>query len=457
MKHKTSNTTRIGIIGAGFSGTAIAATLYRLTKQPLEVILIDKTGQFGAGFAYSTPFVYHLLNVRANDMSAFENDSQHFVNWLKANESLCDQLDKSQSIGEQFVPRLFYGKYLQDLLRTIQEDTASKLTLKLVSGEVTDVLTSDSHIQLMLQDGASIDVDKVILALGNGSPALFPFPVAADIQRIDNPWHYSAVNTIPSHEPVMIVGTGLSMIDAVLTLHHQKHQGLIYTLSRHGLLPLPHNDNHETYTIDLQPTKSLSALVKQLRQVTKSHTEQGGDWRSVITELRRHLPTLWEHASLRDRKLFFRHLMPYWNIHRHRVHVVLHQLLADLSNQGQLKVIAGRVNHVTDGKANIKLRHQDKNINVDVKWLINCMGPSLNITSSHQPLASCLQRRNEACFDPLNLGFVTTKTGALKTAADSESSTFYSLGPPTKGMTWECMAVPGIRKQVLKIAEQLTA
>jgi uncharacterized NAD(P)/FAD-binding protein YdhS len=171
--------------------------------------------------------------------------------------------------------------------------------------------------------------------------------------------------------------------------------------------------------------------------------------------LRSHLPTLWEKASVSDKKLFFRHLMPYWNSHRHRVHQQLNQLLIDLSAMGQLKMMAGRVVDVAHGKANIKLRHAKEITSVDVKWLINCMGPSLNITSSHQPLATCLRERNEACFDPLNLGFVTTKTGALTTSADQVSSTFYSLGPPTKGMTWECMAVPGIRKQVLGIVEQL--
>jgi uncharacterized NAD(P)/FAD-binding protein YdhS len=273
-------TTRIGIIGAGYSGTALAATLHRLANKPLEIILIDKTGQFGLGYAYSTPFTYHLLNVRAHDMSAFENDPPHFVNWLHANPAFNQYLSSSQPIAEQFVPRFLYAKYLQDLLLQIQEDTSGHVSLKLLSGEVTDILTNDDHVQLMLQKGESITVDKVILALGNGSPTPFPFPVAADIQCINNPWHYKAVNNIPSHEPVMIVGTGLSMIDAVLTLHHQNHQGPIYTLSRHGLLPLPHSDTHETYTIDPSHlSKSLPAFIKHIRQAAKSHMTTGGDWR----------------------------------------------------------------------------------------------------------------------------------------------------------------------------------
>ena len=48
---------RIGIVGAGFSGTALAAELHRLSKQPLEIFLLDKTGYFGTGAAYSTPYV----------------------------------------------------------------------------------------------------------------------------------------------------------------------------------------------------------------------------------------------------------------------------------------------------------------------------------------------------------------------------------------------------------------
>lgn len=448
---------RIAIVGAGFSGTALAATLHRFARQPLEIILLDKSGEFGAGFAYRTPFSYHLLNVRSKDMSAFEDMPQHFVDWLKTNRVIHDLLDLSQPIEEQFVPRLVYGQYLKNLLRSIEQD-ASHIILKLISAEVVDVISGAQTATLMLKSGEQIQADKVVLALGNGSPSQFPFPVAADMQSINNPWHYTALNNIPNHDPVMIVGTGLSMIDAVLTLHHQKHQGPIYALSRHGLLPLPHSDHDGVYAMELEHLSTpVRSLIKHLRQMAKLHTGSGGNWRSVINELRRHLPALWQQASLRDKKIFFRHILPYWNIHRHRVHPQLDQLLTDLSKSGQLKVIGGRIVSVEKDHVNVRLRHTDVTTKLDIKWLINCMGPSLHLTSSHAPLVSCLSDRNEASFDALNLGFVTNAQGAIETPAGTTSSLLYSLGPPTKGTTWECMAVPGIRKQISMLAEALLA
>ena len=51
---------KIGIIGAGFSGTALTAVLHRMAQKPIEIILFDKTGCFGVGDAYNTPFPFFI-------------------------------------------------------------------------------------------------------------------------------------------------------------------------------------------------------------------------------------------------------------------------------------------------------------------------------------------------------------------------------------------------------------
>lgn len=444
----------IGIIGAGFSGTALAATLHRRAKQPLNIILLDKSGEFGAGFAYCTPFSYHLLNVRAKDMSAFEDQPHHFVDWLKSNTT---NLNKMLPIEEQFVARLLYGKYLKSLLRSIQDDASSMVNVKTIAANVIDIIIEKNQAKLILDNGEPIYVDKAVLAIGNGSPSQFPFPVSAATSSLNNPWNYTALNEIPQQDPVMIVGTGLSMIDAILTLYHQQHQGPIYTLSRHGLLPLRHSDRDEIFTMDLkQLSKPPRLMLQYLRHQARQYMQSGGDWRSIVNGLRQHLPTLWQQATIKEKKLFFRHLLPYWNIHRHRVHPPLSDMLNQLASIGQLKVIAGRLIRVEQHKAYVSCRHTGDVSSMDVKWLINCMGPSLNMKASHEPLVSCLVNSNEASLDELNLGFRVTPQGALLREI-GESPFLYSLGPPTKGSIWECMAVPGIRKQISLLTNELLA
>src|SRR5258708_2964031 len=122
MKCVKTTPLKIGIIGAGFSGTALAAAIHKLNAGPVEIFLFDKTGCFGEGDAYRTPYPFHLLNVRAQDMSAFEDEPAHFLDWLNSNETRKQHLEKNQPAGGQFAPRLLYGQYLNSLLDSILAD-----------------------------------------------------------------------------------------------------------------------------------------------------------------------------------------------------------------------------------------------------------------------------------------------------------------------------------------------
>lgn len=447
---------RIGIIGAGFSGTAVAANLYRQSQQPLDIYLFDKSGKFGAGPAYSTPYSYHLLNVRAEDMSIYEHEPPHFVNWLLQYEHEDTYSEPELTLPQQFVPRVLYGKYLQHVITEMQRP--SKVRVHLEAGEVIDILPFANHTQLVLRSGRVVTVDKVVLALGNNPATRFPFPVAEDIHCIDDPWDYRAVEYIPSADPVLIIGSGLSMIDAVLTLHHHGHQRPVHVLSRHGLLPLPHT--HLKSALDLtfeELPKQLPHLTKQLRTLSKGHIADGGDWRAIIQGFRAHLPSMWQVANEKEKLRFLRHLLPYWNIHRHRVHTRIMGLLTDLQEKQRLHIHSGRVQSVANGKAIIKPRHSHQHVELPCSWLINCMGPSAQMSSLHQPLINTLLQRELAMLDPLKLGFHASPAGMLIDKHNALSSSLYTVGPPTKGVTWEIGAVPEIRRQVALLTQQLLA
>ncbi|MFZ2315972.1 MAG: FAD/NAD(P)-binding protein [Gammaproteobacteria bacterium] len=455
--HNQANTPlKIGIIGAGFSGAALAATFFRSANQPLEIYLFEKDPEFGLGEAYSTKFPFHWLNVRARDMSAFEDAPDHFVNWLKAQPDLSPYLSSDLPLPDQFISRLLYGKYVQDLIKQFEQADGLVKLIK-ITDEVLAIQPGQQGGVLKLKNGADVTVDKIILAFGNHAPTTFKFPIDSSVTAINDPWNYAAIQAIPKDDAVAIIGTGLSMIDATLLLHHQQHLGPIYAISRHGLLPLPHTDTHDQvpYVVPMQqlPT-NIRQLAKWLRKEIRQHEKQGGDWRSVITAVRVHIPSIWKAASLTDRKRFLRHVLPYWNVHRHRVHPAIAELLANLSAKKQLKILAGRVIGTDHTGIIIQPRHDHRTQHLSVKWLINCMGPSLNIASVKQPLIVSILESKQAILDPLNLGFAVTTTGALQTE-NGPSTLLYTLGPPAKSATWECNAVPEIRKQIAELVSHI--
>lgn len=447
---------RIGIVGAGFTGTALAALLYQSSNTPLEIYLFDKTGEFGAGSAYATPFPFHLLNARARDMSAFEEDATHFVRWLENDSIAKNHLDSTIPIAEQFVPRFLYRRYLQHIINDMQAKTNNQITVKLVSATVIDAHIVNDQVSLKLDNDDILFVNKVILATGNDAPSHFPFPVARDVKCIENPWHYEAVKQVGKHESVLIVGTGLSMIDVMLTLQNQQHEAHVFAVSRHGLLPLPHAEAcvGEKVVHENMPT-DIRSLTRYVREKSIAHASRGGDWRSIVNALRPQVSQLWQQTNAAEKQRFMRHVMPYWNIHRHRVHDKLYQMLESLQASGQLTILSGRVISVDQAAAIIKPRHKHTTQKIKVDWVINCMGPSLHNKKNQQPLIKSLLKQGLISQDSLQMGLAVSIEGAVKDSSGSASHYFYTLGPAVLGTYWESLAVPEIRQQGLTLAKHL--
>jgi uncharacterized NAD(P)/FAD-binding protein YdhS len=97
------------IVGAGFSGTVLAANLLR--KPPAagaDIVLIERTDAMGRGVAYAAHEYPYLLNVPAARSSADPRDPLQFLRF--AQERL------PNVAGDAYLPRAMYGDYLQDLL-----------------------------------------------------------------------------------------------------------------------------------------------------------------------------------------------------------------------------------------------------------------------------------------------------------------------------------------------------
>src|ERR1700760_4082766 len=159
MAIRKGPSTTIAIIGGGVSGTL---TAFHLMQQgtPARVILIDRRPDFGLGLAYSTPSLRHLLNVPAGKISAFPNQPDDFLNWLRQNYD-------PTATEKTFAPRAVFGRYVQSLLSStspVEQEIAT----------VVDVRLQGSSGVLTFDNGSELRADLIVLATGNFDPAPLP-------------------------------------------------------------------------------------------------------------------------------------------------------------------------------------------------------------------------------------------------------------------------------------------
>ncbi|MBV9354134.1 MAG: hypothetical protein JO023_01275, partial [Chloroflexi bacterium] len=186
------------------------------------------------------------------------------------------------------------------------------------------------------------------------------------------------------------------------------------------------------------------------------------DWRTVLDGLRPETQQLWRGLPPAERERFLRHVVPYWDTHRHRIAPQVGRILADAQASGQLRVWAGRVlggEPVADGgglRVQIGLR-RDGLVEVEVERVLNCTGPATDYERVDEPLVADLLGSGQASADPQRLGFQTTAEGRLVATDGSPSPVLFGLGPVRRAELWETTAIPEIRAQAARLAEVLTA
>jgi uncharacterized NAD(P)/FAD-binding protein YdhS len=446
----------IAIVGGGASGTLLAANLLRRARAPLRLLLLERGGRVGRGLAYSTESPSHLLNVPAGRMSAFADEPEHFLRWVR-------RVEPGTGPGD-FVQRRRYGQYLEAVLHEALEAAAPGVQLLGMGAEVTALEVERGLVRLGLAGGGEQVARRVVLALGNAPPAdlrvrdggLYTSP-----RYRRSPWCEGGLRHIAPEDTVLLVGTGLTMVDAVLSLEEQGHRGPLQALSRHGLLPRVHRPGGAPGLPPppLPEAPRVRALLRGLREDIERVWEGGGDWRSAVDALRPVTVPLWRRLSLDERRRFLRHLRAFWDVHRHRMAPEVGDTLGRLRREGRLRLHAGRVRafRLVDGgvEALYRPRGAEGEAVLRAHHVINCTGPEGAITRDSQPLLRGLLRAGLARADALELGLATSEAGALVDAAGRASEHLFTLGPPRRGDLWEATAVPEIRAQARALAEHL--
>lgn len=453
------------IIGGGLSGTMLAVQLLRLpgTRQ---ILVIEPRPELGRGEAYSAVELGHTLNGNAARMSVDPDNADDLTQWLTEYIAAGGWPESDQQqvpVSELFPPRGIFGLYAQQRLAQARAGSAS--TVEHVRAEVVDVQVEPVGVRLTLDDGQQLRGAQAVLATGMFPAARTPQTQSSGLNAAAvDPWDVQAMTQLDPQSTVLIIGSGLTMVDAVVSLEQACHRGPIEIFSRHGLLPHVRRQPPAwaDFLAEDHRLRSPLQLLRAVRRQCHSAQAQGIDWQAPLDTVRAHIGRLWSQASERQKRQFVRHVRPWWESHHHRSPPLSAELVARLHEQGRLRIHAASflgLEPTVNGVVTLRLRRRGEQhiTHVSGAALINSSGIEYDWRRVARPLPRQLLARGLIKPGPLALGIAADASGAVLDAQGVASERLFAMGPPLRGMWWESTAVTDVAIQAKALACRLGA
>ncbi len=422
---------RVVVVGGGASGALVAGNLLCAAAHgwAVDVRVVDRESVIGPGLAYRTDDPRHLLNNYAARLSVFEQEPDHLLRWCAARGIHAEP--------QSFLPRRLYGDYLADVLASTKVPDGSRL--RRFRGEVVDVERRAGGFAVRQACGWTHEADVVVLALGNPPPRRVTEYEVLGRRYVADPWGPGLLGSLSETDEVLLVGTGLTMVDVAAQINATHPRTRMVATSRHGLLPATHVRRTVRPLDGFKPdTSSLSRLIRDVRRRVEEVEEVGGNWRDVVDSVRPFADELWDRLGAADRERFVRHVARRWEVLRHRMAPemsdVVHELLAD----GTLRIARPE--------------------QVDVSRfsrVVNCSGPAPVCTPGWNAVVDRLSARRLLRSDALGLGLDVDRQGIVLDASGHPTPGLYAIGAARRGSSWEVAAIPDIRRQASSLARLL--
>ena len=444
----------LAIIGGGFSGlcTAYHLLAHDGIAPSFRCVIIEPGEQLGAGVAYRTDSPHHLLNVRAKGMSMIEAEPASFSSWLREMTP--------EFTSQDFVPRGLYRRYINTCLeRIIRHRPLSMLTVLRDQALAIVPKGDKKQYHLQLESGSIVHARMVVLALGNLPPKTF-----LDNGLLHSPW--SPVADYTSLGNVAIVGSGLTALDVILEAEALGFSGQYRVISPKGQFPRTHREPHTPVPADLRLwAERLAALPPKLPVLLRAFQlkrKSGVHWEHLVDSLRKHSPGIWSRLTTRDQRRFLRRLRPFWNVHLHRSCCKSMEIINSLIASGRLEQIPARVVAVEklphDGETAVRLHlHQCGSAasTLETDLAFNGAGLFSDVLCTDSPLLEQLLADGLAQPDYFRMGVRVNPLGQLVDAEGRLQPELFTIGTLRRGAELECTSVPEIRRQILRMVNEI--
>jgi uncharacterized NAD(P)/FAD-binding protein YdhS len=450
----------IAIIGGGFTGALTAIKLLDNATEPLLIKIIEPRGELGRGLAYSTRDPAHVMNGPAKVFSLYPERPEHFTRFLARYGKDWGWRDPlAADFANAHAPRWIYGDYVRGELARAIDQAAPGVTLQHLVAEAT-ALNEDA--------AGLVRADQVVLALGVfvGQPDISIDPGLEVAGRyLADPWNIEKLERLERlgrRGRVLLIGSGLTMLDTLLSLERHGHRGSYLAVSRRGLGLHPRRDVaplRDFIGEQGRPATAL-ALLRAARAELANTPLTRPDWQGLVMAIRPHVGTLWLRAAPAERRRFLRHLRRIWDTSLHRAAPQSAQVLERGRTEGWFTHRAGRL---------LALRPAAGRVAVDVTWrgepgpttiivdaAVNCTGAQYDWPRiKGRPLVANLLASGLVRSGPLGFGVDADLNSWLIRRDGSRSDRLSAIGPPLRGLRWESSTVAEILAQAITLADQL--
>jgi uncharacterized NAD(P)/FAD-binding protein YdhS len=437
---------KLVIIGDGF---AAAVTAIHLLRQGVaaDSLTIIGAGLLGKGNAYGCVSPFFRLNVREDLPIVFSEDPLHFARWAEAN---IDDPEAKTSAGF-FYRRADFGRYIFELITAeVGFDKIQRIPSK-----VCRLNEAHGLWRLDTADGGVVYAERVVIATGN-SPPSWPCPIKAKpgeqatAQLIENPWTGKYLTAIRAEERVVLLGGGLTALDAIYALAMQGHRGPITVVGPRALLPPTQaqwiRQKQPNWPEKISPAK----LIRFMRQYLPPLPTISSEWQSAWEELRPNLNAIWQQLTPHQRRSLFKRLGWAWSLYRFRASPQTIKAYEQLKVNNQVHFAVGRAKQVecSDSVITVQLNKGDS---VQADRIINCTGVGTDLFLN-QLIADAI-----AIPDPLGTAIaVDIKLNVMKPNLQAWNN-LWMLGPATMGSLGDVVAASAISKQAEELAKQIQA
>lgn len=449
---------RLMIVGGGLTGAALAIEIMRTTRAPLDLTLVEPAEDIGRGVAYGTVDPVHRINVPTHRLSLCRDRPDDFTRWLFARGILPDAASTDDK-GEHYVPRSSFGTYARDTLETTVAQAGQRVTFRHLRARVVALERQGAGWSVTLDDGRQIEADGVALCPGHPAPIL-PCRVSATALQhpglVANPWGRGVYERIGPNNSVLIVGTGLTMLDALASLDRAGHRGPVVAISRRGLLARPQGsfrDGFDPFADAPQPRTALG-LLRLLRQSVADHAE--AEWQEVLDGFRLRLKRLWAALPPSEQRRVARRLLPFWDVHRFRAAPQLHSLAEEWRRESRLGIMQAGLAGLdadADGLRATLALPGDRRESRSFDAVVLCTGPGNALRTD--PLIGDLLVRGLARADGVGFGLSVDASSRMITPDGTVQDRLWAFGPVTRGSFGEMTGAPDIVKHIGCVVPEL--